>query len=134
MSKFLILLIITSFSLGCYASEELKTIKLECRDDALAFGKELTNASKSHFSKVERDYISFGLALRKRLIQEGAAESQKYLDRDLNIRIFGFINRQILSSEEISYLKYVREELATYPLLISSDLLKKLNDKFINLM
>jgi len=134
MSKFIVLLTVISFSFVSHASQDLKTISPECKSDALAFGEVLTNEAKSHFSRVARDYISFALALRKRIIGEGAISSQKYLEIDLNIRLTDFLNKKELNDDEKSFIKYVQEELATYPLLIDENVSNKLKEKFLNLI
>ena len=134
MSKFIVLLTVISFSFVSHASQYLKTISPECKSDALAFGEVLTNEAKSHFSHVARDYISFALALRKRIIEEGAISSQKYLDSDLNIRLTDFLNKKELNDDEKSFIKYVQEELATHPLLIDENVSNKLKEKFLNLI
>ncbi len=134
MRKFLTFIFIAVAAFNSSAEQDLKSINPDCKSDVLAFGETLTTEAKNHFSHVERDYISFGLALRKRILEEGAISSQKYLDNDLKIRITGFLNKKELNDDEIAFLKFVRDELATYPLLIDDTLSKELKDKFLNLM
>jgi hypothetical protein len=123
-----------SYSFVANASQDIKPINPLCKNDVLFFGKEISDAAKYHLSNVNRDYISSGLSLRKLLIDEGAIASQKYLDSALNIKIVNLLKKKELKEKDVSFLKHVREELLTHPLLIDESLSKELKDMFLNLM